>query len=359
MKAARFYGANEPLKIEDVPQPQPGPGEVLLAVKAAGLCGTDLHIAVEGTILTATRPITLGHEAAGVVAEAGTGVTNWKAGDRAAAFPNIACGECYACASGREALCLKSRILGVQADGAFAEYLLVPARTLVRLPDSIPFEVGAILTDAVSTAYHAVACRGNVLPSEAVVVIGCGGVGHHGVLWAKQRGAAPIIAVDVSAGARRRAREAGADHALDPAEADVAKSVRALTGGAGADCALEFVGRADTVTTAMKCLKRGGRAVVVGVGPERVALPPLQAFVGSELALVTSLGFHRVDLEKIIGLVAAGEVDVSHSVTEIVSLEQINEALQRLAERKGDPVRVVVRVGEWSPQASATKATRA
>jgi len=344
MKAARFYGADQPLKIEDIPQPQPGHGEVLIAVKAAGLCGTDLHIAVEGTIPTATQPITLGHEAAGIIIEIGAGVTEWKIGDRAAVFPNIACGECYACASGREALCLKSRILGVQADGAFAEYLLVPARTLARLPDSIPFEVGAILTDAVSTAYHAVVCRGNVQQGESVVIIGCGGVGHHGVLWAKQRGASPIIAIDVSEGALRQAQEAGADHTLNPLNADGVKSVRSLTGNVGADCALEFVGRAETVTTAMKCLKRGGRAVVVGVGPDRVTLPPLQAFVGSELSLIASLGFHRADLEKIIGRVAAGEVNVGSSVTEIVPLEQINEALRRLMERKGEAVRTVVRV---------------
>jgi threonine dehydrogenase-like Zn-dependent dehydrogenase len=171
-------------------------------------------------------------------------------------------------------------------------------------------------------------------------------VGHHGVLWAKHIGATPIIAVDVSAGALRRAREAGADHVINSAEADAPKAVRGLTGGAGADCALEFVGRAETVTKALKCLKRGGRAVVVGVGLERVTLPPLQAFVGSELSLVASLGFHRADLEKIIGMVAAGEVDVTGSVTDIAPLEEINQALQRLAERKGDPVRVVVRPTE-------------
>jgi len=177
-------------------------------VKAAGLCGTDVHIAVEGTIPTAFQPITLGHEVAGIVVE--SPVAEWQAGDRAVAFPNIACGECYACASGREALCLKSRILGVQTDGAFAEYLVVPARMLVRLPNAIPFEIGAILTDAVSTAYHAVVCRGNVQRGETVVVVGCGGVGHHGVLWAKQRGAAKIIAVDTSTGALRHAQEGGA-----------------------------------------------------------------------------------------------------------------------------------------------------
>jgi propanol-preferring alcohol dehydrogenase len=349
MKAARFYSSKAPLKIEDVSMPKPGPGEVLLAVQAAGLCGTDLHIALEGTLPTAFQPITLGHEAAGVVAEVGAGLgpaqTEWKVGDRAVAFPNIACGECYACASGREALCLKSRILGVQTDGAFAEYLLIPARMLVRLPDAIPFEIGAILTDAVSTAYHAIVCRGNIQRGETVIVVGCGGVGHHGVVWAKQRGAR-VIAVDTAAGALRRAQEAGADHLVNPAASDAPKIARALTDGAGADCALEFVGRAETVTTALKCLKRGGRAVVVGVGQERVTLPPLQAFVGNELSLVASMGFHRADLEHIVELVASGQVDLRGSVSETVPLDEINAALLRLAERKGDPVRMVVRMNE-------------
>ncbi len=342
MKAARFYSAKEPLKVEEVPQPQPGAGEVLLAVRAAGLCGTDLHIALEGTIPTAYQPITLGHEAAGVVAEIGAEVRDWKVGDRAVAFPNIACGECYACASGREALCLKSRILGVQADGAFAEYLLIPARMLVRLPDAIPFEIGAILTDAVSTAYHAIVCRGNVQRGETVAVIGCGGVGHHGVVWAKQRGAR-VIAIDTSVGALNRAKEAGADSAVNPAETDAAKAVRALTNGEGADCAYEFVGRAETVITALKCLKRGGRAVVVGVGPERVSLPPLQAYIGNELSVVASLGFHRADLEKILEMVAAGKVDLQGSVSEVVPLSEINAALQRLSSGQVLSVRTVIR----------------
>jgi len=342
MKAARFYGADQPLQIEDVPEPKVGPGEVLLAVKAAGLCGTDLHIALEGTIPTAYRPITLGHEAAGIVAKVGDGVADWKVNDRAAVFPNIACGECYACLSGREALCLKSCILGVQTDGAFAEYLLVPARTLIRLPETIPFEIGAILTDAVSTAFHAVTCRGNVQRGETVAVVGCGGVGHHAVIWAKQRGAAKVIAVDTNAGALRRAQKAGADHTLNPIEANVPRAVRTLTDGAGVDCALEFVGRAETVTNAIKCLRRGGRAVIVGVGQERVTLPTLQTFVGNELSLVGSLGFHRGDLEKIIEMVAAHTVDLSESVSKVVPLSEINTALHRLAEQKGDAARMVV-----------------
>jgi len=343
MKAARFYQAGQPLKLENIPTPTPGSGEVLLAVQVAGLCGTDLHIAVEGTIPTAYQPITLGHEAAGVVAQIGADVTDWKLGDRAVAFPNLACGQCYACRSGREALCLNSRILGVQTDGAFAEFLLMPARMLARLPETIPFEIGAILTDAVSTAYHAIVCRGNVQPAETVVVIGCGGVGHHGVLWAKQRGAR-VIAIDPNAGALQRAQAVGADHIINPTTEDSARAVRALTDGVGADCAFEFVGRAETVTTALKCLKRGGRAIVVGVSQDRVTLPPLQAFVGNELTLGASLGFHRADLEKIIAQVAAGEVDLHTSVTEIAPLGEINAALQKLAEQKGNTARMALRM---------------
>jgi len=343
MKAARFYRAGQPLKLENISTPTPGSGEVLLAVQAAGLCGTDLHIAIEGTIPTAYQPITLGHEAAGVVAQIGADVMDWKLGDRAVAFPNLACGQCYACQSGREALCLNSRILGVQTDGAFAEFLLMPARMLARLPETIPFEIGAILTDAVSTAYHAIVCRGNVQTAETVAVIGCGGVGHHGVLWAKQRGAR-VIAIDSNAGALQRAQAVGADHIINPTTEDSARAVRALTDGAGADCAFEFVGRAETVTTALKCLKRGGRAIVVGVSQERVTLPPLQAFVGNELTLGASLGFHRADLEKIIAQVAAGEVDLHTSVTEIAPLDEINAALQKLAEQKGNTARMALRM---------------
>lgn len=342
MRAARFYTAGQPLQIEDVPTPTPGEGQVLVAVQAAGLCGTDLHIALEGTIPTAYQPITLGHEAAGIIAQVGDGVTQWKVGDRVAVFPNIFCGQCYACANGHEAMCMRSQILGVQTDGAFAEYLCIPARTVVRLPKAIPFEIGAILTDAVSTAYHAVVCRGKVQRGETVVIIGCGGVGHHGVVWAKQRGAR-VIAVDMSDGALARAQTAGADVLLNPGTiSDVSKAVRGLTEGAGADCALEFVGRAETVTTALKCLRRGGRAVVVGVGQDRVTLPPLQVFVGNEISLNGSMGFHRADLEKVIEMLAAGETNLHSSVGESVALTDINAALTRLLERRGDAVRSVV-----------------
>lgn len=346
MKAARFYGADQPLKIETVPDPQPGPGEVVVAVRAAGICGTDLHIAIEGTVPTAAQPITLGHEAAGVVAEVGQGVTNWQAGDRVCLMPHVPCGTCYYCTSGAEALCPRTQILGVHFDGAFAEYIQVAAGALVALPENVPFEIGAILTDAVSTAYHAVVCRGDLQAGETVAVFGCGGVGHHGVMWARRQGAGKIIAVDVAPGALARAKAAGADETIDAREGDVARKIKALTGRLGADLALEFIGRADTVSEALKSLRRSGRLVVVGVGPDRVTLPPLQKFVGLETALLGSMGFHRADLEKVIELVASGEVELGGSVGQALPLSQINDAFQLVAGQRSDTARVVVRLSQ-------------
>jgi 2-desacetyl-2-hydroxyethyl bacteriochlorophyllide A dehydrogenase len=342
MQAAQFYEAGKPLRVEDVVTPEPGPKEVLVRIKAAGLCGTDLHIALEGTIPTARTPIILGHEGAGVIAALGEGVTGWQIGDRVCFLPHVPCGECWYCTRNRETLCPRTQILGLHRDGTFAEFVAVPARCLVALPEDIPFELGAILTDAVSTAYHAVAVRGAVQRGESVVVVGCGGVGHHAVLFARHLGAGQVIAVDVAEGALRRAREAGADATVNAGEEEVPKRVKHLTDGLGADLAVECVGRAETVTTALKCLRRGGRAVIVGVGPERVTLPPLQAFVGMDLALLGSMGFDHADLEAVIGMVSRGELDLTKSVRETVPLPRINAALRRVAEGRGDGVRVVV-----------------
>jgi len=342
MYAARFYKAGQPLQIEEIETPEPGPGEVLIETRAAGICGTDLHIALEGTIPTAYTPITLGHEGAGVIVALGKGVTGWQVGDRVCFLPHVPCGECWYCTQDREALCPRTQIFGLHRDGTFAGFIAVPSHCLVALPEGIPFEQGAILTDAVSTAYHAVAVRGSMQPGEIVVVIGCGGVGHHAVLLAHKLGAARVIAVDVSDGALRRAQEAGADAVVNGLEEDVAKRVKDLTDGLGANLAVECVGRAETVTTALRCLRRGGRTVIVGVGPERVTLPPLQAFVGMDLTLQGSMGFDRADLEAVLGMVVKGELDLSRSVSEKLPLKEINLAMRRVAEQREDSVRVVV-----------------
>lgn len=342
MKAARYYSGRRGCAVEETARPVPGAGEVLVAVKAAGLCGTDLHIAWENSFPVATSPITPGHEGAGVVAELGPGVSGRSVGDRVTFYPSISCGTCRACRHGRLSLCPNARIFGVQVDGTFAEYVSVPAAGLVSLPERVSFEAGAILSDAVATAYHAVSKRAAVRTGETVAVFGCGGVGYHGVLFARHAGAGRIVAVDTSAGALSRARCAGATDLVNAREQEPAKAIRALTGGEGVDVAFEFVGSAATVTEALRSVARPGRVVVVGVGSDRVELPPLTAFVGKELAIIGSMGSYREDLGEVLALVENGSIDLDRSVTHRFRLGDINTALETLAHKIGDPVRVVL-----------------
>lgn len=338
MKAARLHRPKEPLHVEEIPAPEPGPGEVLVRVGACGLCGTDVHIAREGTVPTAYAPITLGHEPAGTVAKVGPGVEGWKEGDRVAVYPQETCGSCSFCREGRDSLCSRARVLGLQREGALAEFLSVPATSLMRLPDSIPFEQGAILADAVATPFHAVASRGGLRAGERVAVFGCGGLGTHAVQIAKLFGAAEVIAVDLSDAALERARRAGADRTVNGSAESPAKKIRELTGG-GVDLALEFVGSAKTVDQAVKSLRRGGRAVAVGIGPEEMRLVPPYTFVGSEFQLTGSFGSTKAELEQVVGLVASGKLDLSGSVSGTFSLADANTALEKV----GTGGRVVVR----------------
>jgi len=346
MRAARFYAPREPLRLEEVRPAPPGPGEVRVEIRACGICGTDLHVAVEGTIPLPSTPIVLGHEAAGTVAEVGSGVGSWQAGDRVAIFPTVACGACRACRVGRDVLCPEAQVLGINRDGAFADSITLPASCLVPLPLEISFPVGAILADAVSTAYRAVARRGRLEPGETVAVFGCGGLGIHGIKVARLLSAFRIIAVDVRRGALGRAEAAGATDLVDAAAGDAAKQVRALTGGVGVDLAVEFVGVRASVAEAIRSLRRGGRAVVGGVGGDRVELPPLRSFVGSELSVLASMGFDREEVETVIRLTASGALDLSASVSEVIPLDAVNEGFQRAFAKEGDPIRIVVCPGQ-------------
>ncbi len=275
MLAARLIEPGEPLRIERVPVPEPSAQEVLVKVSACGLCGTDLHLAVDGDLPVMRTPITLGHEAAGIIAAIGSDVAGLEKGNRVALFPSACCGACRFCLAGRESLCDVSQVYGMARDGALAEYVAVPARSVMMLPDAVPFDVGAIVTDGVATPFHALRSRGRLRAGETVGIFGCGGLGTHAVILARMMGAARIIAVDVNAAARDRALAAGADLSLDPAEGDVAKKIRRHLGGRGLDLALEFVGRPDTVELAVRSLGKAGRAVIAGVGPGRPSLPTL------------------------------------------------------------------------------------
>ncbi len=342
MQAARFIRAGEPLQIDTLPVPEPDTGEILVKVAACGLCGTDLHLAVDGDLQVDHTPITLGHEASGIIVELGPDVAHLNIGDRVAMFPAAFCGVCRFCTIGRESLCENSKVYGMARDGALAEYVTAPARSVIPIPDDVPFDIAAIITDGVSTPYHALSSRGNLAAEECVAVIGCGGLGTHAIMLSKLMGAGKVVAVDIQEEARSRALSHGADFAFDPTETDFVKKMRKQLGRSGVDMALEFVGRANTAELAIRLLDKTGRAVLVGVGMERPALPPLAAFVGREQSVLGSFGMDKKDIADLFELVASGHLDLSDSISARYPLAKANDALQHLARKDVGVVRVVV-----------------
>ncbi len=343
MRAARLH-ATDPdpaaadLRIDEVARPEPGPADVVVDVAACGVCASDLHV-VQGITPAAALPLTLGHEAAGTVAEVGSEVTQWQPGDRVLVPAGRTCGTCAMCRTGRDNLCEATQVLGVDVDGAQAGAVLVPAALPVPVPGHVPFPQAAILADAVATPYHAIK-RGGVGEDTTVVVVGVGGLGHHAVQLAVLAGA-HVVAVDVDEVALERAVVAGAMAGVD-ARADTAvQQVLAATDG-GADVSLEFVGTPATVAMASRVLRTGGRATLVGIGRDKLVGPPLGLFVSREQEVVGSFGATIADVNELIDLVDAGRLDLSSSVSHLLPLDDVARALGMLHTREDHPLRIVI-----------------
>ena len=344
MKAARFYKAGETLKIEMVHVPKLGGNDVLVNVKACGICGSDIHIVYEGVTPTAYSPITLGHEPSGVITALGPEVEGWKVGDRVTINPFLTCGKCINCLSGNSQICLSRRVIGIHTEGGLAEFLKIPAKNLVRLSENIPFDQGGIAVDAVATPFHAITNRGSLKTGEKVAIFGCGGLGIHGVQIAKVCGASLVIAVDTIDSALERAKKVGADEVINPKKEKPIEKIKEMTGGIGVDLALEFIGLRETIDQAVGCVRVGGRTVVVGLGPEAISLLPPTVFVRSELSLLGSYGSTTSEIQSVIDLVASGKLNLSDSITERFPLEEVNKGLDHLHKKIGVPIRIVIEI---------------
>ena len=344
MRAVRLHrvrgdGVAEVVGVDEVARPEPAPGEVLVEVKACGVCASDLHVVQGITPHGPVLPQILGHEPAGVLAAVGSEVVDWQPGDRVAFLGARACQRCRYCIAGRENLCQTLTVPGIDRDGAMAGYALADPAFLVPIPPDVPFDQAAITTDAVATPYHALK-RAGVVEDAVVVIVGLGGLGMHAVLLAKLAGA-NVIGVDVDPVNLDRALDWGADEVVDASDGTPARAIRELTEG-GADRALEFVGTAATVDQAIKSLAPGGRAVIVGVGPERLATLPIARFVAQETEVVGSFGSTPQDLGELFDLLEAGRLDLSRSITGRIGLDEVPDALVALETREGHPIRTVV-----------------
>ena len=344
MKAARFYKVGEPLKIDNIPIPRLGPEDVLVNIKACGVCGSDIHIVYEGVTPTAYSPITLGHEPSGVIAALGSEAKGWKVGDRVTVNPFLTCGKCINCLSGNSQICLSRRVIGIHMEGGLAEFLKIPAENLVCLPGNVPFDQGGIAVDAVATPFHAITNRGALQVGEKVAVFGCGGLGIHGVQIAKVCGASLIIAVDTIDSALERAKQVGADEVINPRKDSPVQKIREMTYGMGVDLALEFIGLRETIEQAIGCIRVGGRVVVVGLGPDAVVLPPPTQIVRTELSFLGSYGSTTSEIQNVIDLVASGKLNLSDSITERFPLVEVNKGLDHLHKKIGNPIRIVIEI---------------
>lgn len=331
MRAAMFRG-NRTLTLEQVPIPEAGPGEIVVKVAACGVCHTDLHYTDHGVATAKKPPIILGHEASGVVHEAGEGVTAWKPGDRVLLPAVLTCGTCELCRMGRENICLNMKMFGNHVDGAFAEFVRAPAKDAIAVPPELPLEEACVIADAASTPYHAVTNRARVLPGERVVVFGCGGVGINAVQFAAAAGAM-VVAVDLDPAKLEVARQLGATDVVHAGEEDVVRRVKSLTSG-GADVALECIGHPDTVRQAADSIRRGGRVVVIGYCSQ-----PVELNVGKimffEQALIGSLGCRPVDYPRVLQMASAGRIRILPLVTGRYPLDRVNEAFDAMRSGKG------------------------
>ncbi|HEY2483279.1 MAG TPA: zinc-binding dehydrogenase, partial [Caulobacteraceae bacterium] len=267
MLAGRLHFGTGKFVVEEIPVPVPGPGEVLIEVKAAGVCLSDLHL-IDGSI-SPPRPdpsgvITLGHEISGVIGSLGTGLRRGlTVGTRVALQAGQSCDRCAGCA--RRAPCTDFRGRGVAYDGGWAQYTLAREDTVVPIPDELPFDQAAIIPDAVSTSYAALTATVPVRAAQAVGIWGVGGLGVHAIRIARMIGAAPIFAVDPLTGARERALAFGADVALDSADPSFAEAMLQATGGRGLNYAFDFAGVPAVREQASSALGDHGALVLVGL----------------------------------------------------------------------------------------------
>ena len=330
MKAAVLHQIGQPLRVEEVPPPKIGPDDVLVHTRACGICGTDLHIR-DGWGYTPALPFIMGHEPAGIVAEVGSNVTGFKAGDPV--VPNIffACGNCFYCRTNRETQCIRlGGILGVlNHSGGYGEYFRIPARQLFHLPSHVPFTEGSIIADAVVTSVHGVK-RGRVRQGETVVVISVGGCSAAAIQICKAYGA-KVICVVRSSEKEKRAIALGADEALNSREIDIPAAVKDLTNGLGAECVIDGVGTEETLSEGIRSLCHGGRLVILGYTRERYPLDPRQVAV-HELEVIGTRSGGRQDTAESIRFVADQKwVPI---VTDIYPLDRVEEAHQQMREAK-------------------------
>lgn len=340
MKAVRLIQPGRRLEMQAIPIPAVGPHDVLVRVKAAGVCHSDAHYRA-GKSRVDPLPLTLGHEVAGIVEKTGAEVKRLKPGDRVCVHYLVSCGDCGYCNEGSEQFCTTGAMIGKYRDGGYAEYICVPARSVFPLPAEIPFEQGAIMMCSSATSLHALN-KGRIKAGESVAVFGVGGLGFSALQLARAFGAGDIFAVDIKLTKLELAKTFGAIP-INAAQGDPVAEIKRLTRGRGVDVALELIGLPLTMQQAVRSLAIKGRALLVGITDKTFEVAPYGEVLNKEAEIIGVSDHLAQEIPTLIEWVRRGSLNLSRVITHTIPLEAnaINDALDRL-EKFGDEVRVVI-----------------
>jgi L-iditol 2-dehydrogenase len=339
---ALVLSAYKHLDIEDVPVPQPAADELLIRIRACGICGSDVH-GYDGSTGRRIPPIVMGHEAAGVVESVGRDVTRFRPGDRVTFDSTVYCGRCFYCDRGQVNLCDHREVIGVSTPmfrrmGAFAEYVTVPARIAYMLPDSMPFAHAALI-EAASVAVHGASLT-PIEPGDTAVVVGSGMIGLLTLQAVRQAGAERVVVVDVDDTRLELARKLGATETLNSKKADTVAEIQKLTGGRGADVAVECVGITDAIALAVESVRKGGAVTLVGNVAPRIELA-LQSVVSRQIRLQGSCASNG-EYPESIAMMAGGKIQVEPLVSARAPLADGARWFERLYSHEPGLLKVVL-----------------
>src|SRR5437762_4209281 len=329
------------LKVTTVPKPTAGPGEVLIAVRHAGVCGTDLHIAAWNAWAAGRLrpPLVVGHEFAGEIVAVGGGVAELRTGQLVTAEGHIVCGHCLQCRTGNSHICKNTRIIGVDRDGAFAEYIAMPATNVLPL-DGIPTTVGAVM-DPMGNAFHTVLSAD--IPGSTVFVVGCGPIGCFAVGIARAAGAAKVIASDVNTKRLALAKQMGAHVTIDAATDDVVRTVLDATGGEGADVACEMSGVPSALHQAFAAVRLGGRVQLLGIPNGQVPINFADEIIFKGITVYGVIGRKMYQTwHQMRRYLTSGQFDPRPVITHRFPLAKIDDALAAI--RSGDAGKVILEI---------------
>lgn len=353
MKAAVWYGPRD-VRVEQYPDPPPpGPGELRVAIAYAGICGTDVHEYVSGPVFipwTQPHPLTghhgptiLGHEMSGTVQAVGPGVKGFAPGDRVVSDIVLYCGECHMCRRGLTVLCTKGGSLGLQtATGGFGEYVIMPAYSAYKLPEAIPFDIGAMV-EPLATSIRGLR-QGRITPGDRVAIVGAGAIGMFGLQAAALGGAREVYMIARGEGKKAIAREVGATAVIDSEDRPI-EEILTRTNGEGVDLVIESGGTEGSVSLALRAAGKSGRVVLLGIfgSPVKTDLNELVFF---EKEVIGSLGRYPRDMRTAIHYLATGKVKAEPLIAKRIPLDAIvSEGFEALVSERGRHVKILVKIG--------------